>query len=159
LETAASISDRRPRFTHAIFKKLSSFCCLAESSSPALPLPAPDATAAAIESSLHTAFVVKNNDVAGYKQQLLLLLRALHCPPGAPDDGSFVARVVRHAISADEIASMVAEDMVSVAAAAAASALRQHELHMASLAPEAVELGKVVNTHVHSFWSYPKDGD
>ena len=54
---------------------------------------------------------------------------------------------------------MSADDMVSSAAAAAAKVQRQHELHMASLAPETVEMGKVVNTHVHTFWSYPKDGD
>ena len=57
------------------------------------------------------------------------------------------------------IAVMSADDMVSASAAAAAKVAREYELHMASLAPEAVELGKVVNTNVHTFWSYPKEGD
>ena len=68
-------------------------------------------------------------------------------------------QVLRKDVSPQEIAVMSADDMVSAAAAAAAKASRDRELHLASLDPEAVLLGKVVNTHVHSFWSYPQDGD
>jgi hypothetical protein len=49
--------------------------------------------------------------------------------------------------------------MVSLSAAAQAKAAREHELHMSSVDVEAVQLGKKKNTHVHTFWSYPQDGD
>jgi hypothetical protein len=93
-----------------------------------------------------------------YRQQLLRVLTALRTPHDV-DEGLFAARLLSNEISAQYIAMMSADDMVSSAAAAAAKVQRDHELHMASLAPEAVEMGKVVNTHVHTFWSYPKDGD
>jgi hypothetical protein len=93
-----------------------------------------------------------------YRQQLLRVLTALRTPL-VVDEGLFAARLLSNDISAQNVAMMSADDMVSSAAAAAAKVQRQHELHMASLAPEAVEMGKVVNSHVHTFWSYPKDGD
>jgi hypothetical protein len=102
---------------------------------------------------------VENCNVSSrYRQQLLRVLTALRTPHDVVE-GLFTARLLSNEICAQNIAIMSADDMVSSSAAAAAKVQRDHELHMASLAPEAVEMGKVVNTHVHTFWSYPKDGD
>jgi hypothetical protein len=149
---------RRHVFISSIFKKLSSFSSRAVLSMPTLRLADARSAATAIESSLYKTFIATKSDLDGYKRQLLRLLNALECPKEL-DDGLFVARVLSGAVALDDIASMSASDMVSLSAAALAQARREHELHMSSLAPEAVELGKVTNTHVHSFWSYPKDGD
>jgi hypothetical protein len=155
---SASLSDRRPHFVDAITQKLSFFSSRAASILPQSRLLNPNDTAVNIERSLYNIYVVQRKDDGLYKRQLLRILNALECP-AAVDVGLFAARVLLNEINTDDIAVMSADDMVSASAAAAAKVAREYELHMASLAPEAVELGKVVNTNVHTFWSYPKEGD
>jgi hypothetical protein len=145
---------------------------------PHLPLSDPNDTAVAIENCLFHTYLSQKKDEDGYKRQLSRILNALETPL-LVDNGLFAARVsvppfkytlvfginatmrqvLRNDVSPREIAVMSADDMVSAAAAAAAKASRDRELHLASLDSEAVLLGKVVNTHVHTFWSYPQDGD
>jgi hypothetical protein len=153
-----SLSDRRPHFVDAITQKLSLFSSRAASILPQSRLLNPSDTALNIERSLYNIYAVQRKDDGSYKRQLLRILNALECP-AAVDAGLFAARVLLNEVNADDIAVMSADDMVSASAAAAAKIAREYELHMASLAPEAVELGKVVNTNVHTFWSYPREGD